>query len=111
MRVLRSLLLVSLFLFAAFMLGGCVPVGPPLGRPIPLGVALSCLTPLAILLILALIAGLIIYIARNWSSGAKPSEPAAKEIARKRYAGGEITYEEYQEILRHLDETRTGRSA
>jgi len=129
MKTVKRIILMMSALMAVLLLGGCLPAVPPspgVGGPILPGMALSCLTPLAILFVIALIVVLILYLVRGGSSGsplvAPPAkkiirneshdvrtvEPAAKEIARRRYAAGEISYEELQEILRHLDETGKG---
>ena len=108
------------------LLSGCAPIPPGPGAPIPPGVAFSCMLPLVILLVIAIIAALLVYIVRN-----KPPTPpdlgkpdkratsgvvagkvsldlSAEEIARRRYASGEITYEEFQQILRNLRNAEKG---
>ncbi len=109
-------------LAALVLLGGCAPVPPGPGAPIPPGLALSCLLPLAILLVIALMAALVVYIARNRpGSAVQPATKSqtgggtldlpAEEIARRRYASGEITYDELQQILRNLRDAGKGESS
>ncbi len=117
MQRLRWMLLGLLGLGMAFLLGGCFPgpAGPV--APAPPGAGLSCVVLLAMVLACALVAGVAVYLVWNKVGRGTPRplatkgpEESAEEVARRRYAGGEITYEELQEILRHLEETR-GRKA
>ncbi len=113
MKRLRWMFLGLLGLGITLLLGGCFPGPAGPGAPAPPGVGLLCLVPLAIGVILAVIVAVVVYLVWNKEAGgvsqglmAKKPAMSAEEIARRRYASGEITYEELQEILRHLEETR-----
>ena len=111
MKTVKRVISVMSALVAILLLGGCLPAVPPspgVGGPLLPGLALTCLTPLAILFVIALILLLIFYLVRGGSRDSRTAEPAARGIARRRYAAGEINYDELQEILRHLDETEKG---
>ena len=117
MKTFKWVLSVPLVLAAISLLGGCLPGPPGPAAPLPPGLALSCLTPLAILVVVALIVALVVYLIRSKEATAgnvgtptkRIAEPSAREIARRRYASGEISYEELQEILRRLDESEVRR--
>ncbi len=127
MKELKKAPIAVLVLASLVLLVGCAPAPPGPGAPMPPEMTFFCLLPLVILLIIALIAALIIYIVRN-----KPSLPPvapgeigkkdvgggmtgksfpdlpAEEIVRRRYASGEITYEEFQQIIRNLRSAERG---
>ncbi len=116
----KKAMLIILFLAAMLLLSGCLPAAPPgPAAPFPPGLILSCLTPLAVLTLLVLLIAGLFFVAEHHSTDGKTEKgeeetaprasggagTSAKEIARRRYAAGEITYDELQEILRHLDES------
>ncbi|MGM0471405.1 MAG: SHOCT domain-containing protein [Bacillota bacterium] len=49
-----------------------------------------------------IVIGLVIYIVKNDSSGNQTLEDSPLEIAKRRYAKGEISKEEFEEIKREL---------
>ncbi len=126
MKNLKKVSVAVSILAALVLLGGCAPVPPGPGVPIPPGMAFSCMLPLVILLVIALIAALVVYIVRNRPpmprdssrldkkatsgvvTGKGSLDLPAEEIARRRYASGEITYEEFQQILRNLHSAGRG---
>ena len=111
----------KLFLLLPFTLlvAGCVPVlAPPPPQSGP-GIAPSwgmlfgptgCLMPLITLTVIVLAVALIWGFLRrkgiSIESLRTPSAPSAEEIARRRYASGEISRDEYQQLLRDLEESR-----
>ena len=120
MKNLKKASVAVSILAALVLLGGCAPVPPGPGVPIPPEMAFSCMLPLAILFVIALIAALVVYIVRNRpptppdpgrpdkkatsgvATGKGSLDLPAEEIARRRYASGEISYEEFQQVLRNL---------
>ncbi|MCD6289766.1 MAG: hypothetical protein J7M34_04625, partial [Anaerolineae bacterium] len=75
----------SLVLVMVLLLGGCAPaVLPAPAALIPPDLALSCLTPLAILLVVALIAALVLHLVRGGSSLGGAGISSAEEIAQRR---------------------------
>jgi hypothetical protein len=80
---------------AMLLLTGCAgPLGPPFG-PGP-----EADTVFGILVIL-LFGGLLYRAAKGWQNP-KHSESRAVHIARERYARGELTREEFQNVIRDL---------
>ncbi len=118
MKTFERILPISLVIAAVLLLGGCLPGPAGPAAPLPPGLAISCLTPLAILVVIALIVALVVYLVRGREATGpgtitpvkRTPEPSAREIARRRYASGEITYDELQEILRILDQTEGRRT-
>jgi len=107
---MRSKLLILCTVLALISLAGCAPTPapPPAGPGIPLArewllPALGCLVPLLGLALLAL-AGILLWRNRAALAG---KEPSAKEILQRRYARGELTKEEYQEMLQELERKET----
>jgi len=73
-----------------------------------------CLTPLVTLAVIVLIVAVILSLLRGKGPSIKssfksffesPSGPSAKEIVQGRYARGEIDREEYQQLLKDLEES------
>ena len=86
---------------AMLLLTGCAgPLGPPFG-PGP-----EADTVFGILVIL-LFAGLLYRAAKGWQNP-KHSESPAIHIARERYARGELTREEFQNMMRDLSASPNG---
>ncbi len=65
---------------------------------------LGLLGLLAGLVVLAVIVGLIVWAVRSSSTGSRERAPerTAREILDARYARGEITREQYQEMLKDM---------
>lgn len=117
------LLLATLMLATGLCLGGCAPAPPPppsLHSPVSvpgwdwLVGPMYCLTPLVTLAAIVLIIAVILSLLRGKGSSIKssfksffesPSGPSAKEIVQERYARGEISREEYRQLLKDLEES------
>ena len=107
------LLLVVIMLSVMFCSGGCAPVVPPPPRaPLPLphwnwlARPMYCLTPLVTLLVIALLIVALVSFLRGKRLPTIRSfrEPSAKQIVQERYARGEISREEYRQLMRDLEE-------
>ncbi len=109
-NALRSFLFGFLSVIWGFLIMGCAmgggPPGPPLLGPNPLLDTLRFLSPfLNLVLILLIIGGGIYFFSANRFFGRKIGKYSAKDIARMRYANGEISREEYLRIVKDLEIT------
>jgi hypothetical protein len=80
---------------AMLLLTGCAgPPGPPFGSGTEVDTAFG-------ILVILLFAGLLYGAAKRWQK-AKHFEPPAIHIAGERYARGELTRAEFQDMMRDL---------
>ena len=85
----------------AMLLTGCAgPPGPPFGPGPEVDTAFG-------ILVILLLAGLLYRVARVWQNS-KHFEPPSIHIARERYARGELTREEFQNMMRDLSAPPNG---
>jgi hypothetical protein len=83
------------FSSAMLLLTGCAgPPGPPFGPGPEVDTAFG-------ILVILLLSGLLYRAATGWQNP-KLFEPPAIHIARERYARGELTREEFQNMMRDL---------
>jgi hypothetical protein len=86
---------------AMLLLTGCAgPPGPPFGPGPEVDTAFG-------ILVILLFAGLLYRAAKGWQNP-KHFEPPAIHIARERYARGELTREEFQNMMRELSAPPSG---
>jgi hypothetical protein len=86
---------------AMLLLTGCAgPPGPPFGPGPEVDIAFG-------ILVILLFAGLLYRAAKGWQN-AKHFETPAIHTARERYARGELTREEFQNMIRDLSASPNG---
>jgi uncharacterized membrane protein len=83
-----------------FLTGCAGPLGPPFGPGPEVDAAFG-------ILMILLFAGLLYRAAKDWQNP-KHSEPPPIHIARERYARGELTREEFQNMMRDLSSPPNG---
>ncbi len=123
MNGIRKILSFAAFISPALWAAGCAPAPAP---PPPGGSAVTPLRgvlvgPIGILSSLFMLAVIALIIVAVWAllRGGVPSAgrrevhrlSSAKEIARERYARGEISREEYWQLIRDLEDSRRAQPA
>jgi uncharacterized membrane protein len=91
---------VSLSLGMLLLTGYAGPLGPPFGTGPEVDTVFG-------ILVILLFAGLLYRAAKGWQNLKRP-ESLAIHILRERYARGEVTREQFQNMMRDLSSSRNG---